>query len=183
MIARELQGFNDGPSKVKTNERNQGNHGELSDAHCDAASWLLAGPDVGTCAYGATVVPLSNAKLVSKFKAKDISAIIALHRPAIAAPTATTVAASVHIHTDNFGPPILHSMRLGRRSLNFAHVPVVYPGHLPIVPGDRDCIPTCFGDNAAISGIASPVDAGTLLEILRFAYGHCCSTGCLGSHT
>jgi hypothetical protein len=111
-----------GPSQAKTNERNQGNHGELSDA-------------------------------------------------------------SVHIHTDNFGPPILHSMRLGRRSLNFAHVPVVYPGHLPIVPGDRDCIPTCFGDNAAISGIASPVDAGTLLEILRFADGHCCSTGCLGSHT
>jgi len=110
MIARELQGFNDGPSEAKTNERNQGNHGELSHAHCDAASWLLAGPDVGICAHGATVGPFSNAKLVSKFKAKDSSAIIALHRPAIAAPAATTVAASVHIHTDNFGPPIFYTV-------------------------------------------------------------------------
>jgi hypothetical protein len=58
-------------------------------------------------------------------------------------------------------------MRLGRRSLNFAHVPVVYPGHLPIVPGDRDCIPTCFGDNAAISGIASPVDACAIKSVSR----------------
>ena len=74
----------------------------------------------------------------------------------------------------------LHSMRLGRRSLNFAHVPVVYAGHLSIVPGDRDCIPPCFGDNAAIGGIASPKNTGALLEVLGFRDGHCCSTGCLG---
>ena len=74
----------------------------------------------------------------------------------------------------------LHSMRLGRRSLNFAHVPVVYAGHLSIVPGDRDCIPPCFGDNAAIGGIASPKNTGALLKVLGFRDGHCCSTGCLG---
>jgi hypothetical protein len=57
-------------------------------------------------------------------------------------------------------------MRLCRPSLNFAHVPVVYAGHLPIVPGDCDCIPTRFSDNAAISGIASPINAGALLRPL-----------------
>src|SRR5258706_14439452 len=67
-----------------------------------------------------------------------------------------------------------HSMRLCRRSLNFAHVPVVYAGHLPIVPGDRDGIPTCFGDNAAIGGIASPINPGTLPQALRFGDCHSC---------
>jgi hypothetical protein len=76
----------------------------------------------------------------------------------------------------------LHSMRLVRRSLNFAHVPVVYAGHLSIVPCDRDCIPPGFGDNAAIGGIASPKHTGALLEVLGFRDGHCCSTGCL-AHT
>ena len=50
----------------------------------------------------------------------------------------------------------LHNMHLCRHSLNFAHVPVVDAGHLPIVPGNRDRIPTRFGDNAAISGICPP---------------------------
>jgi hypothetical protein len=56
--------------------------------------------------------------------------------------------------------------RLCCRSVNFAHVPVVHAGHLPIVPGDRDCSPTCFSDDAAICGIASPINASALLEAL-----------------
>jgi hypothetical protein len=44
---------------------------------------------------------------------------------------------------------------------------VVHGGHLPIVPGDRNCIPSYFRDNAAISGIASPINAGALREALR----------------
>jgi transposase, IS30 family len=70
----------------------------------------------------------------------------------------------------------LHNMHLCRHSLNFAHVPVVDAGHLPIVPGNRDRIPTRFGDNAAISGIAPPINAGALLEILGFIDCHCCSS-------
>jgi hypothetical protein len=40
---------------------------------------------------------------------------------------------------------------------------MMHGGHLPIVPGDRDRIPTRFGDNAAITGIALPINAGALL--------------------
>jgi len=46
---------------------------------------------------------------------------------------------------------LLHGMRSCRLLLNFAHVSVVYSGHLPVVPGDRDGIPTRFSDNAAVS--------------------------------
>ena len=67
----------------------------------------------------------------------------------------------------------LRRMRLRRCSMNFAHVPVVYARHLPIVPGDRDRIPTRFGDNAAITGVASPVHSGALLETLGFGDCHC----------
>jgi hypothetical protein len=63
----------------------------------------------------------------------------------------------------------LHNSRLCSRSLDLAHVPVVYGGHMTIVPGDRDCIPTHFGDNAAVIGIASPINAVALLEAFRFA--------------
>lgn len=59
----------------------------------------------------------------------------------------------------------LYSMQFRRLSLDFTHVPVVYAGYLPIVPGDCDRIPTRLSDNAAISGIASPINAGALLEI------------------
>jgi hypothetical protein len=59
--------------------------------------------------------------------------------------------------------------------MDFAHVPVMHGGHLPIVPGDRDRIPTCLGDNADISGIASPIDAGALFEVLGFGDCHHCS--------
>ncbi len=69
----------------------------------------------------------------------------------------------------------LHAVRLCWRLLNFVHVSVVYSGHLPIVPGDRDRIPTRFGDNAAVSGIAPPINAGALLEGLGFVDCHCCS--------
>ena len=51
-----------------------------------------------------------------------------------------------------------------RRSQNFAHVAVVYSGHLPIVPGDRNRVPTGFGDDTTIGGIAPPIIAGTLRE-------------------
>jgi len=60
----------------------------------------------------------------------------------------------------------LHGVRLGRCLLNFAHVSVVHSAHLPIVPGDRDRIPTRFGDNAAVSGVAPPINAGTFLRAL-----------------
>lgn len=73
----------------------------------------------------------------------------------------------------------LHGTRRSRRLLNFAHVSVVYSGHLPVVPGDRDGIPTRFSDNAAIGAVALPVNAGTLLEGLGFVDGHCCSCRCM----
>jgi hypothetical protein len=57
----------------------------------------------------------------------------------------------------------LDNIRLCLVSLNFAHVPVVDAGHLAIVPGNRDRIPTCIGDNSAICGIASPIDTSVLL--------------------
>jgi hypothetical protein len=61
---------------------------------------------------------------------------------------------------------LLHGTRLCRRLLNFAHVSVVHVRHLAIAPGDRDRIPTRFGDNAAISGIAAPINARTPREAL-----------------
>jgi hypothetical protein len=59
-----------------------------------------------------------------------------------------------------------------RRCLDFAHVPMVYGGHLAIVPGDRNCIPTSAADGAAISGITAPEYSMTLLKIPRFGSGH-----------
>jgi hypothetical protein len=50
--------------------------------------------------------------------------------------------------------------------MDFAHVPMVYGGNLTIVPGDRDRIPTCLGDNAAISGVASPIKRAPFLSSL-----------------
>jgi hypothetical protein len=38
--------------------------------------------------------------------------------------------------------------------------------HMTIVPGDRDRVPTLFSDNATIGGIAFPVNAVALLEVL-----------------
>src|SRR5260370_5717288 len=66
----------------------------------------------------------------------------------------------------------LHSSPACRHSLDFAHVAMVYGGHLTIVPGNRDRVPTYFGDTAAIIGIALPVNAAALLETLRFRDRH-----------
>jgi len=62
--------------------------------------------------------------------------------------------------------------RLFGSSLDLAHVPMVYGRRLTIVPGDRDCIPTHSGDNAAVSGITSPINAVALLEAFRFGGVH-----------
>jgi len=54
-----------------------------------------------------------------------------------------------------FGPEAeldTHNCRPCSRSLDLAHIPMVYGGHMTIVPGNRDCIPT-LGDNAAVIGI------------------------------
>ena len=59
--------------------------------------------------------------------------------------------------------------------MNFAHVAVVYAGHVPVVPGDRDRIPSRFGDNAAFGGFALPIHAGALREALGFGGCHCSS--------
>src|SRR5260370_1020808 len=66
----------------------------------------------------------------------------------------------------------LHSSPLCRHSLDFAHVAMVYGGHLTIVPCNRDRVPTYFGDTAAVIGIASPINAVALLETLRFRDCH-----------
>jgi hypothetical protein len=60
--------------------------------------------------------------------------------------------------------PPLHRMRRCWRSLYLSQVSVVYSGYLSNVPGNRDGIPSRFGHNAAISGIAPPVNTGALLE-------------------
>ena len=60
----------------------------------------------------------------------------------------------------------LHNMHLCRHTLNFAHVSVVDNRHVPVVPGDRDRVPSRFGDNAAISGITPPKNAGADLQVL-----------------
>ena len=57
---------------------------------------------------------------------------------------------------------LLHRMRLCRRLPNFAHVSVVYSGHGPVLPGDRDRVPTGFRNNAAVAGISLPIDASVL---------------------
>ena len=75
----------------------------------------------------------------------------------------------------------LHNMHLCRHSLNFAHVPVVDAGHLPIVPGNRDRVPSRFGDNAAIGGVTSPENAGADLQVLGFGDCHCCCSRLLQS--
>jgi hypothetical protein len=58
------------------------------------------------------------------------------------------------------------------RSLDFSHVPVMHGGHMTIVPGDCDRVPTRFGDSATVSSITVPANARALLEVLRFGGGH-----------
>ena len=59
-----------------------------------------------------------------------------------------------------------------RPLLNFAHVSVVHSGDLAVIPRDRHGIPAHFGNSAAISRIASPVDAVALPECSGFVDGH-----------
>jgi hypothetical protein len=40
-----------------------------------------------------------------------------------------------------------------------------------IVPGDRNSVPTRFGDRATVSSISLPANAVTFLEVLRFGGG------------
>ena len=80
-------------------------------------------------------------------------------------------------------PLPLHCGRPCRRSLNFAHVPVVHDSHLTIAPGDRNRIPTYFGDMPAISGIASPINTVALPKAFRFGDCHCCGTHQLATLT
>ena len=70
-----------------------------------------------------------------------------------------------------------HGRRPCRHPLNLAHVSMVHAGDLSIVPSDCDSIPACFGDNPTISGVASPINAGALLEFLRFVDCHYCFSG------
>jgi hypothetical protein len=66
----------------------------------------------------------------------------------------------------------LHAFWLQRRRVDFAHVPVVYRRHLTVVPGDRDRVPTCSNDGAAIGGITAPAYPIAFYEFLRFGSGH-----------
>src|SRR6266446_6160155 len=88
----------------------------------------------------------------------------------IALPT-VTMGAPARLSFTMLRPP-LHSSPACRHSLDFAHVAMVYGGHPTIVPGNRDRVPTYFGDTAAIIGIALPVNAAALLETLRFRDRH-----------
>jgi hypothetical protein len=54
-----------------------------------------------------------------------------------------------------------------RRSLDFAHIPMVYGRHVTVVPNDRDGVPTSFGEDAAISRNTSPINTAALLESTR----------------
>jgi hypothetical protein len=66
----------------------------------------------------------------------------------------------------------LHAFQPCRRKLDVAHIPVVYGGHLTIVPGDRDRVPRGFRDAAAVGGIASPANPAAFPEVLRFGHRH-----------
>ena len=67
----------------------------------------------------------------------------------------------------------LHRMQRRRHALNFTHVSVMDNRHVPVVPGDRDRVPSRFGDNAAIGGITPPKNAGADLQVLGFGDCRC----------
>src|ERR1035437_3284620 len=48
----------------------------------------------------------------------------------------------------------------------------MHNSHMPIVPGDRDRIPTRLSNSAPVSSITLPANASTLQEVLRFGGGH-----------
>ena len=61
---------------------------------------------------------------------------------------------------------------LRRRSLDFAHIPMMYGRHVPVIPSNCDRVPTRFRNTAAVVGIAPPINAAALLEGLRFGGIH-----------
>ena len=63
-------------------------------------------------------------------------------------------------------------MQFRWQSFDFAHVPMVYGGHVTIVPSDRDRIPTRSGDSTAVSGVTMPTYSIALFELLGFGSGH-----------
>ena len=66
----------------------------------------------------------------------------------------------------------LHGRALDRLSMDFAHVSTGYGRHVTIVPRNRDRVPPRFGNDAAVSGVASPINPVTLLEAFGFVDGH-----------
>jgi hypothetical protein len=66
----------------------------------------------------------------------------------------------------------LHAFWLCPRSVDLAHIPVVDGGNLAIVPGDRDSVPTCCGDSAAVSRITPPAYSISFLEVPGFSRRH-----------
>src|SRR6185437_3611495 len=57
-------------------------------------------------------------------------------------------------------------------ALDVTHVTVMYGGNMTIVPGNRDRVPTRFGDPAAVSSVTLPANAITLLEGFGFGGRH-----------
>ena len=51
---------------------------------------------------------------------------------------------------------------------DLTHVAMVDNCHMAIVPGDRDRVPSCFGDSPAVSGVTLPIDASTLRKGFGF---------------
>ena len=84
------------------------------------------------------------------------------------------------LHSNELDPailwPPLESNGRGRRTCDFVHIAVMHGGGLAIVPRNPHRIPTRFSDDATIGSIASPINAGALLEALRFVGFHCCSS-------
>ena len=68
---------------------------------------------------------------------------------------------------------VLFADKLWRHSLDLSHVTMVDSGPLTIIPGDRDGIPACLIDRAAIMGIAMPTHAVAFLQAPRLVGIHC----------
>jgi len=73
--------------------------------------------------------------------------------------------------------PLLYRVRLYWGLLNLAHISAEYSGDVSIVPGDGNRVPTRFGDDASVSGVALPIDERTFGECFGFVSRHrarCC---------
>ena len=49
---------------------------------------------------------------------------------------------------------------------------MMYGGHLTIIPGDRDRVPTPYGDGPAVGGITLPAYSIARLKLLGLGSGH-----------